>query len=71
MKVLVSDPLSEEAVNRLREHAEVDVKTGLKPEKLIPIIGDYDALAVRSQTQVTAEVIDNEKAQREIDRLSR
>ncbi len=57
MKVLVSDPLSEEAVNRLREHAEVDVKTGLKPEELIPIIGDYDALAVRSQTQVTAEVI--------------
>ncbi|UCG10023.1 MAG: phosphoglycerate dehydrogenase [Dehalococcoidia bacterium] len=57
MKVLVSDPLSEEAVKRLREHAEVDVKTGLKPEELIPIIGDYDALAVRSQTQVTAEVI--------------
>lgn len=57
MKVLVSDPLSEVAVNRLREHAEVDVKTGLKPEELIPIIGDYDALAVRSQTQVTAEVI--------------
>ena len=53
MKVLVSDPLSEEAVKRLREHAEVDVKTGLKPEELIPIIGDYDALAVRSQTPVS------------------
>lgn len=57
MKVLVSDPLSEEGLKRLREHAEVEVKTGLKPEELIPIISDYDALAVRSQTQVTRDVI--------------
>jgi len=57
MKVLVSDPLSEEGIKTLRDHAEVDVKTGLKPEEIIAIIGDYDALAVRSQTKVTADII--------------
>ncbi len=57
MKVLVSDPLSEEGIKTLREYAQVDVKTGLKPEEIIPIIGDYDALAVRSQTKVTADII--------------
>jgi len=57
MKVLIADKLAEEGINILRPHAEVDVKTGLKPEELIAIIGDYDALIVRSQTKVTADVI--------------
>ncbi|MDP2729640.1 MAG: phosphoglycerate dehydrogenase [Dehalococcoidales bacterium] len=58
MKVLVADPIGEEGIEILRSHAEVDVKTGLKPEELISIVGDYDALVVRSQTQVTADVIE-------------
>jgi D-3-phosphoglycerate dehydrogenase len=57
MKVLIADELSEEGIKILQPHAEVDVKTGLKPEELIAIIGDYDALLVRSQTKVTADVI--------------
>ena len=36
----------------------MDVKTGLKPEEIVPIIGDYDAMVVRSQTQVTAQIIE-------------
>ncbi len=36
----------------------MDVKTGLTPEELIAIIGDYDALVVRSETKVTAAVIE-------------
>ena len=32
-------------------------KFGCKPEELLAIIGDYDALLVRSQTKVTKEVI--------------
>jgi D-3-phosphoglycerate dehydrogenase len=39
----------------------VDVKTGLKPEELKSIIGDYHALIVRSATKVTAEIIDAAK----------
>ena len=57
MKVLITEALSEEGVDILRSHAEVDVRLGLKPEELISIIGDYEALVVRSQTQVSAEVI--------------
>ncbi|MEL7561800.1 phosphoglycerate dehydrogenase [Dehalogenimonas sp. 4OHTPN] len=56
-KVLVADALSPAGIERLKAVAEVDVKTGLKPEELITAIGDYDALLVRSQTQVTADII--------------
>ena len=58
MKVLVADPVSDEGIGILYQCAQVDVKTGLKPEELISIIGDYDALVVRSQTQVSAEIIE-------------
>jgi D-3-phosphoglycerate dehydrogenase len=58
MRILVSDPVAEDGVEYLRKHAEVDVKTGLKPEDLIRIIPEYDALVVRSETKVTAPVIE-------------
>ena len=57
MKVLIADPISDEGIDILRSCAKVDVKTGLKPEEIISTIGDYEALVVRSQTQVSAEVI--------------
>ncbi|HMK35218.1 MAG TPA: phosphoglycerate dehydrogenase [Desulfomonilaceae bacterium] len=59
MKVLVSDNLSELGVNIFREAEgiEVDVKVGLSPEELKAIIGQYDGLAVRGATKVTADVI--------------
>ena len=58
MKVLVADSVGEEGIALLRSCAEVDIKPGLKPEELIAIIGDYDALVVRSQTKVTAKIIE-------------
>jgi len=58
MKVLVADPIGEEGIDILRSHAQVDIRPGLKPEELISTIGDYEALVVRSQTKVTAEVIE-------------
>ena len=60
-KVLVSDPIAPEGIEILKRVADVDVKTGLPKEELAAIIGDYDALAVRSETKVTAEVIANAK----------
>ncbi len=36
---------------------DVDIRTDLTPEQLVEVIGDYDALLVRSATKVTAEVI--------------
>ncbi len=58
MKVLVADPVAPEGVEILKKHAEVDVKTGLKPEELAAIIGDYEGLMVRSETKVTARIIE-------------
>jgi len=57
MKVLIADSISQDGIDILKNHAQADVKVGLKPEEIISIIGDYDALVVRSQTQVTADVI--------------
>jgi len=57
MKVLVADPVGEEGLDALNSCAEVDIRPGLKTDELIAIIGDYEAMVVRSQTKVTAEVI--------------
>ncbi len=56
-RVLVADPIAAEGVALLREVADVDERHGPTPERLAAIIGDYDALVVRSETRVTAEVI--------------
>lgn len=58
-RVLVSDPISEKGVELLNAHPDItaDFKVGLSPEELISIIGEYDALIVRSQTKVTPEVL--------------
>jgi D-3-phosphoglycerate dehydrogenase len=58
MKVLVTEPLSENGLDMLRAEAEVDVRPELASEGLADAIGNYDALVVRSQTKVTAEVLD-------------
>ena len=60
MKVLVSDKMSEAGIDifRNRDGIEVDVNTGLSAEELINIIPQYDALAIRSATQVTEEVLE-------------
>lgn len=60
MKVLVSDNLGEVGIQMFREAPgiEVDVKTGLSPEELKDIIGEYDALAIRSATRVTEELLE-------------
>jgi D-3-phosphoglycerate dehydrogenase len=57
-RILVADPIAEDGVERLRSAGRVDVATGLAREELIARIGDYDALVVRSETKVTAEVFD-------------
>ena len=69
-RVLVSDPISEIGVAALNAHPDItaDFKTGLPPEELISIIGDYDALVVRSQTKVTAEVFAAAKKLRAVGR---
>ena len=58
MKILIADAMSNEAVDILKsKNLSVDVKTDLKKEELAAIIGEYDALIVRSATKVTREII--------------
>ncbi len=57
-RVLVTDPIAPDGVAYLRQHATVDVRSGLRPDELLAIIGDYEALVVRSETKVTRAVIE-------------
>ncbi len=59
-KVLISDALSETAVNIFKERGvEVDYQPALgkDKDKLLEIIGNYDGLAVRSATKATSKLI--------------
>ena len=56
-RVLICDAISQIGVDMLSKHAEVDIKTKLPHEELLAVVPNYDALVVRSTTQVNAEVI--------------
>jgi len=59
-KILVADRIAQEGIDLLHAQlpeAEIDVRTGLKPEQLQEIIGNYTALIVRSETQVTGNIL--------------
>ena len=57
-RILVADPLAEDGLERLRRAGEVTVVSKLPEAELIKRIGDFDALVVRSETRVTAPIID-------------
>ncbi|MBT7543169.1 MAG: phosphoglycerate dehydrogenase, partial [Gammaproteobacteria bacterium] len=61
-KVLISDKLSTKAEEIFIKHGiEVTINTALSPEELSKIIGDYDGLAIRSNTKVTNDIIKHAK----------
>jgi D-3-phosphoglycerate dehydrogenase / 2-oxoglutarate reductase len=58
-KVLISDQMDPNAAEIFRAHGiEVDEKPGLSKDELKAIIGEYDGLAIRSATKVTADVLE-------------
>jgi len=59
-KILVSDKLEKEGLDILTadKRFTVDCKFGIPADELKNIIKDYDALIVRSGTQVTAQIIE-------------
>src|ERR1700761_3008835 len=62
-RVLISDKLSPAAVAIFQERGViVDSKPGIDKDELAKIIGEYDGLAIRSNTKVTAKLL--EKATR-------
>ena len=58
-RVLIADKLSSAAVAIFTDRGiETDVKAGLDKDQLADIIGNYDGLAIRSATKVTAKLLD-------------
>ncbi|MFN2451983.1 MAG: phosphoglycerate dehydrogenase [Candidatus Dormibacteria bacterium] len=55
-RILVADPIASDGVERLRGAGDVDVITNQSEADLVERIGGYDALVVRSETRVTANV---------------
>lgn len=59
MKVLVAEPISDEAVELMKkEGIEVDIRTDLSKKELISAIKDYEGLIVRSQIKVDKEILE-------------
>ena len=57
-RVLIADKLSPAALAIFKERGvDADVKTGLSKEELLGIVADYDGIAIRSATKITADVI--------------
>ena len=58
-KVLIADSISQRGVDELSRGEELDVaiKTGLSEQELIGIIPPFGGLIVRSQTRVTADIL--------------
>jgi D-3-phosphoglycerate dehydrogenase len=60
IRILVADRIAQEGIDLFREElpdAQVDIQPGLSHEQLRARIGDYSALIVRSETQVTADLL--------------
>jgi D-3-phosphoglycerate dehydrogenase len=58
-RVLISDQMDPNAARIFRDNGvEVDEKPGLTKDELKAIIGDYDGLAIRSATKVTADLLE-------------
>ncbi|HET7513089.1 MAG TPA: hydroxyacid dehydrogenase, partial [Chthoniobacterales bacterium] len=59
MKVLVADPISQRGIDELSAGSglEVRVQTGLGESELVQAIPEFHALVVRSQTKVTAPIL--------------
>lgn len=57
-RILIADPVAPEGIELLRAVGDVEVRTGLPADTLASIIGDYDALVVRSETKVTRPIIE-------------
>jgi D-3-phosphoglycerate dehydrogenase / 2-oxoglutarate reductase len=57
-RVLITEQLSDSGVDLLRADFAVDVRPELASEGLAEAIGPYAALIVRSQTKVTADVLE-------------
>ncbi len=57
-RILISDLIAQEGIDLLNQHAQVDIRPGLSKEDLKRILPEYDGLIVRTETIVSADVIE-------------
>jgi D-3-phosphoglycerate dehydrogenase / 2-oxoglutarate reductase len=57
-KILAASKIHDSALKAARAFADVDVKPELSEDELAGIIGEYDAILVRSKPKVTKKIID-------------
>lgn len=67
-KVLIPEKVSPDGLGLLQASLDVHERKGLTPEQLLEIIPDYDALIVRSETKVTAALLEAGKKLRVVAR---
>ena len=67
-KVLITDPIDQTGIDILSQVSQVDQRIGISNSELASIIHDYDALMIRSGTQVTGDIINSSKKLRIIGR---
>ena len=60
-KVLITETINEEGIELLKENFHVDLINGITKDELKEIIGEYDALIVRSNPKIDEDVIKNAK----------
>ena len=60
MKVLITDGMAKEGLSVLEAatELELDVRKGIPKEELMEIIGNYDAVIIRSATKLTSDLIE-------------
>src|SRR3981081_4180210 len=69
IRIFVADEVSDSGLQPLRDAGfTLDKRTGLAPDALRAELADSDGLVVRSETKVTADVMDASKSLRVIGR---
>ena len=58
LKVLVTDPVDEAFLEKIRPHVDVEVSLKLSEDELVERVRDVDVLVVRSRTKVTRRVLE-------------
>jgi D-3-phosphoglycerate dehydrogenase len=62
MKVLICDPVAEDAIKALKDGGnDVTVQSDITPEELEKVIGNYEAIVVRSRTKVRKPLLEKAK----------
>ena len=59
VRVLITDKVHQSLIEMLKKNGfEVDYKPGIETNELLRIVGEYDAIVVRSRTKITREIIE-------------